>query len=134
MTEFEERNRANLHWLDVVFSNARQTGMAAIVISTQADMFVAGKALGFEDLIKKLTALSIDFGKPVLLINGDSHRFLIDKPLVHAPDPKINKSRVVTNFTRLMSFGEQDMHAVKIMVDPTSKDVFQIEQFFIKGN
>jgi len=134
MSEFDERNKANLHWLDEIFSNAKQTQKDAIVISTQADMFMVGKAQGFEDIIRKLTNLTIDFGKPVLLINGDSHRFIMDKPLVMPVDPKINKARVVTNFTRLQSFGEMDMHAVKIIVDPSSKDVFQIEQFIIRGN
>jgi len=31
-------------------------------------------------------------------------------------------------------FGEQDMHAVKIIFDPASESLFKTEQFLIKGN
>ncbi|CAN5313288.1 hypothetical protein BH10BAC4_BH10BAC4_03040 [soil metagenome] len=135
MAEFEERDKANIAWLEEVFKLASQSAKAGIVIAMQADMFNEEKGIiGFETLIQKLTALSIAFGKPVLLVNGDSHKFIVDKPLLRERDIKIEKQRVVENFTRLQLFGEQDMHAVKIVVDPGFSGLFRIEQLMIQGN
>ncbi len=135
LKEFEERDLANLAWLEEIFKRATFTGKAGIIVCMQADMFNDKKGIaGFETLIAKITSLSIAFKKPVLLINGDSHKFIVDKPLVREKDPIIDKARVVENFTRLQLFGEQDMHAVRITVDPTSPGLFRIDQLMVKGN
>lgn len=85
--EILERTGADLRWLDAAFDRAKVDGAKAIVIQTQADMWdIDGKALShiaqykpFIDSIAKHTA---DFGKPVLLLNGDSHVYRSDNPLV----------------------------------------------------
>ncbi len=129
--EFFERDAANLAWLDEVFKNASQNNSKGVVIFTQADMFNADKeASGFKHIIAALKKLTIDFQKPVLLVNGDSHKYIVDKPILK--DAKTKK--VLENFTRVQVFGEQDMHAVKIIFDPTSESLFKTEQLLIKGN
>lgn len=128
--EFYERNEANLAWLDEVFSEAKKLNNLGLVLFTQADMFNGDKGtLGFEPILKKLTELTLDFKKPVLLINGDSHQFMINKPL----KDKTTKATIM-NFTRLQVFGETDIHAVKILVDPNSSQLFLFEQLLIQGN
>jgi len=123
-----------LAWLDEVFKKAKENNVKALVLAIHADMFevaeVAKEGSGFNQIKKKLKELSVDFKKPVLLINGDSHVFLIDKPFYS--DFKTKKSLV--NFSRLQVQGDFNMHAVKISVDPTSLQVFKFEELIVEGN
>ncbi|MCH7490102.1 MAG: hypothetical protein IID05_05345 [Gemmatimonadetes bacterium] len=43
------------------------------------------------------------FGGPVLLVHGDGHEYLVDRPLVRR-----TTGRVLENFTRLQVFGSPD--------------------------
>ena len=121
-------------WLDEVFKKAKENNVKALVLAIHADMFevseVAKEGSGFNQIKKKIKELSVDFKKPVLLINGDSHVFLIDKPFYS--DDKTKKS--LFNFTRLQVHGDFNMHAVKISVDPTSLQVFKFEELIVEGN
>ena len=40
----------------------------------------ARRSNGFDSTVQKIASLSISFGKPVLLIEGDSHVFKVDNP------------------------------------------------------
>lgn len=132
--EFFERDKADLAWLEEIFQNAKSRNLAGLVIFEHADMFNpekdAGDANAFKHFLKKLKQLTIDFKKPVLLVNGDSHVFLVDKPMFSNAKAK----KCIDNFTRLQVPGESNMHAVKVIVNPESKSVFQIEQLMVEGN
>jgi hypothetical protein len=132
--EFYEREAADLAWLDEVFKHAKENNAKALILAIHADMFFSyidmKEASGFNQLKKRIKDLSIDFKKPVLLINGDSHVFLIDKPFY--ADDKTKKSLV--NFTRLQVQGDYNIHAVKITVDPNSLSVFRFEELIVEGN
>jgi hypothetical protein len=132
--EFFERDKADLAWLEETFQNAKAKNIAGLVIFEHADMFNpdkdAGDANAFKHFLKKLKELTIDFKKPVLLVNGDSHVFLVDKPMFS----NVKDKKCIDNFTRLQVPGESNMHAVKVTVDPESKSLFQIEQLMVEGN
>jgi hypothetical protein len=132
--EFFERDKANLAWLEETFQNAKTKNVAGLVIFEHADMFNpdkdAGDANAFKHFLKKLKELTIDFKKPVLLINGDSHVFLMDKPMFS----NVKDKKCIDNFTRLQVPGESNMHTVKVTVNPESKSLFQIEQLMVEGN
>jgi hypothetical protein len=131
--EFYDRDSANIAWIEEVFREAKVKNSLGIALFTQADMFNEGKpSTGFIHFLEKLTALVLDFKKPVLLVNGDSHKFLVDKPLTVAKGKK--KGETIMNFTRLQSFGESDVHATKLTINPAYKELFQIEQLLINGN
>ena len=124
--EFLKRDEANLHWLSEIFKNARAHNDVAIVIVMQAAMTYAHNVQnGFTNIVEKLRTEVKSFEKPVLVIYGDHHRFQISKPLT---DPDEN---LIQNFTALMVFGDSDMNAVKIDVDPKSKQVFSFSEFLI---
>lgn len=128
--EFYERDQANIAWLNEIFSDAKKKNSAGIILFTQADMFHPDKGvIGFENVLRALRRLVIDFKKPVVLVNGDSHQFLIDKPFIDAITKKS-----FNNFTRIQVFGEADINAVKINVNPASSNFFQVEQFIVDGN
>ena len=85
--EVATRTAANLRWLDTVFTKAITNQNIAIVIQIQADMWDqdgVSKAhlTEYKQFIDKIAAKTIAFGKPVLLINGDSHNYRSDNPLV----------------------------------------------------
>ena len=125
-TEFIEREKANLAWLDEIY--ARASDKAGLVMFTQADMFYSRTTSpAFQKIIDKLSQLSIKYGKPVLWVNGDSHRFIVDKPLLN-PD----KRSAIHNFTRLQVFGDADIATVHVTVDAKDKELFTIRQMLVE--
>ncbi len=124
--EFIEREKANLAWLDQVFAAAQDK--KGLMLFTQADMFYKDlkPSKGFEKVVNKITELTQKYGKPVFLVNGDSHRFITDKPILIN-----NQKATLMNFTRIQVFGDAEMAAIKITYDPTSTSLFQVEQMMI---
>jgi hypothetical protein len=87
--EVAQRTAADLRWLDAAFVLAKAHGAKAVVITEQADMWDldgTGPSLShiakYEPFVARIAQLTRDFGKPVLLINGDSHKYRSDNPLL----------------------------------------------------
>ncbi len=125
--EFVDREKANLTWMEHIFDLAKDK--KGVVFFTQADMFYKDMkpSKGFEKIVAKLTELTQKYGKQVFWVNGDSHRFITDKPLLIN-----NQKTTVMNFTRINVFGDAEMAAVKITFDPKSSTLFQVEQLLIE--
>jgi hypothetical protein len=85
-TEAANRTGADLRWLDRAFSTAQVVHARSVVVMTQADMWdLDGKDLShlasYEPIVSSLAGHTLAFGKPVLLLNGDSHVYRSDNPL-----------------------------------------------------
>jgi hypothetical protein len=87
--EVATRTAANLRWLDTAFAQATSNKDIGMVIQIQADMWdqdgaSTGKAhlTEYKQFIDKIATKTPAFAKPVLLINGDSHNYRSDNPLV----------------------------------------------------
>jgi hypothetical protein len=90
--QFQEaaaRTAANLRWIDAAFAQATAKKSVGVVIQVQADMWdqdgsSAGKAhlTNYKQFIDKIASNTTAFAKPVLLVNGDSHTYRSDNPLV----------------------------------------------------
>ena len=133
--EFLVRDEANQAWLDTVFDRAVSTGAPALALFIHANPFRDFKDdrdpdAGFARFLEQLRRRTIAFGKPVLLVHGDSHYFRIDKPMMREG----TKRDSVENFTRLEVFGATNMHALRIDVDPSSAQVFSAIQVIVKAN
>jgi hypothetical protein len=122
--EFDSRLAADLEWLDHVFELAEASHARAVVLGIQADMWdpAAGAAelTGYDQIIQELARLVLDFARPVLLINGDSHDFTVDNPLA-AGDPAHGVSTPVPNLTRIVVQGGSDhfpLEYLRLTVDP----------------
>ena len=93
-----------------------------------------GQPDGFQSYLVALRNDTIAFQRPVVLVYGDSHYFRIDKPLVDA------QGRRLENFTRVETFGDNaanglnDVHWVKVLVDPSSRDVFAFQPQIVPDN
>lgn len=69
-------------------------------------------------------------GWPALpLGHGDSHVFRLDKPLHRSMD-----GRLIESFSRIENFGDEDVHWVKITVDPRSPEVFSAQAQTVPEN
>ena len=85
--EVANRSAANLRWLDTAFKRAVASFDSAVVIAIQADMWdvdskTAAHLTQYKQFVDGIAAKAKDFGRPVILFNGDSHTFRSDNPLV----------------------------------------------------
>jgi hypothetical protein len=85
--EILQRTGADLRWLDQAFGLAKDVKARAVVIELQADMWDLDSKLpshigAYRQFIDSIALHASVFGKPVLLLNGDSHGFRSDNPLV----------------------------------------------------
>jgi hypothetical protein len=151
--EFEGRNAANIAWLRQTFEAAKANNASAVMLITQADPgFDPSDSMraplrdaqtltqtdnqpdGFHDYLVALRAAIIDFARPVVYVHGDSHYFRVDKPLLD------DAGRRLENFTRLETFGDNqangnnDAHWVKVLVEPSSREVFAFQPQIVPAN
>jgi hypothetical protein len=153
--EYQARNPAVLQWLQDTFDEATANGSVAVMIIGQANPGFDGSDAtraptrnpatlvetdanaphdGHFDFLTRLRQLTIAFERPVAYIHGDSHYFRVDKPL------QDSSGRRIENFTRVETFGDSaqngnnDVHWVKALVDPNSRDVFAFQAQVVPAN
>ena len=137
--ERAQRTAADLRWLDVAFGLARATRAHGVVIVTQADMWdLDGKTpahlTNYEPLVASIAHHTTAFGRPVLLLNGDSHVYRSDNPLapgasctgdagVCAGDAwNSHPNYDVPNFHRIVVHGSTiPLEWLKLRVDPRAQ-------------
>jgi hypothetical protein len=71
--------------------------------------------------------LATDFGKPVLVVQGDSHVYKTDQPLA-AGDAIHGVTQPVPNVTRIVVQGETTSEWLKLRVDPRGATLFSWER------
>ena len=129
------RNAANVAWLKSVFAEAQANQVKAVVIAVHAGMFedadggtFSNKALRGGDegpyfwVAMALRDLAATYGKPVLLINGDYHDLVIDRPFMVSQGE--GKLPLYANITRVQVYGAPELKAVRISVDTDTPWVF----------
>ena len=85
--------------------------------------------------MSSLEAEVLAFGKPVVLLHGDTHFFRVDKPLFRSTEagPK-NLGRQIENFTRVETFGFPEAHWVSVLVDLDDPHVFTFKEQIVDKN
>ena len=136
--EAGRRTAAVLAWLRDGFGRARAARHRAVVVAMQADPGFRrerlndewlGNARGYEPVLAELQRLTTEFAGQVVLVHGDTHTFIVDKPMIH-PVTK----RVVANFTRVEVFGSPDAHWVRATILPGDPRVFRFEPEIVPAN
>jgi hypothetical protein len=124
LAEAANRTGADLRWLDAAFARAAADGVGAIVIQSQADMWDPEKGAahqaGYEPIVRSVAAHTLAFGKPVLMLNGDSHVYRSDNPLA-ASDPLafMHPGYDVPNFHRIVVHGSTfPLEWLRLTIDP----------------
>jgi hypothetical protein len=134
MTEFAARDRANEAWVRAAFAEAKATGAPGLALFFQAQPFeqgsgAAGRPEGFRRFLDTVEEESVAFGRPVLLVHSDEHRYRLEiaKAFEAGGPPR-------PNVTRLETFGAGDLHGVVVTVDPASAQVFLAGPLLVPGN
>jgi Calcineurin-like phosphoesterase len=132
--EYAARNAANLVWLKEAFELAKEINSPGVMLIIQANPNFELPATdpdrsGFNDFLAALEVETIAYGKPVVLVHGDSHNFQINKPLFSS-----KTRRRLENFTRVETFGSPDVHWVRATVDLRNPQVFEFSQMIVKKN
>lgn len=131
------RKAADLRWLQDGFDYAKQVNAKGVMIMWQADPnFNNEQHLtnphdwdAFPDYVKALQTLTEAFDGQVVLVHGDSHYFKLDKPI-----NRTTGGGVLTNFTRLETFGARNTHWVQATIDANDPNLFEFEPRIVPGN
>ena len=120
--EVEERIAAAVSWLRETFAVARERRGLAVVVATQADPWDVpadhvGRS-GFDEILTALREEAEAFGRPVLLIHGDTHTLRLDRPFWSEEQPDL------PNLMRLETFGDPDVGWIQVRVDPGTRGLF----------
>ncbi|MCQ8103493.1 metallophosphoesterase [Methylomonas sp. SURF-2] len=132
--EVVRRIEAARAWIGETFAKATAENARGVLLMFQANPgFELAKGnsgrRGFEEILADLEREIVDFKKPVALVHGDSHYFRVDKPMLGA----ISKRRI-ENATRIETFGADDVHWLRVEVDPNSAEVFSVHQEIVETN
>lgn len=129
--EFEARLAANTAWIAAAFETARTQGARAVMLVLQANPDFEGTEAkkragrpgfrdGYAEFRDQLAGEAKRFGRPVLVVHGDTHVYRLDRPLVDQAGVP------VANVTRLETFGSPGLGWVKVSVDANDPAVFRI--------
>ena len=77
-----------------------------------------------------LRDLGEQFGRPVLLVHGDFHEFVIDRPFA-VSQGEIEPPRYA-NITRLQVYGAPELRAVRVDVDTQTPWVFSFSPLYVE--
>jgi hypothetical protein len=119
--EAQVREAANSAWIADSFALAQRIGARALVLATQAESLAYDRRDGprraslqpdYPAIAHTLLPLADAAPHPVLLVHGDAHVYTFDQPFETA------RGRPVTKLWRLQVFGEPQVHAVQVRVQP----------------
>jgi len=130
-------------WMDEAFKMAKEMDAKGVFLITQASLWpISGNPQiinllypelfeltpTFDEFKLKLVENVRAFGRPVVMANGDTHYFRIDKPLLDSGgDP-------LQTFTRVEGFGTPHGHWVRVRVEPDRPEVFSFRQELVEEN
>jgi hypothetical protein len=126
--EFERRMAANLAWLDRAFAVARRDRARGVVIAMQANMWVkrleaSADVSGFDALVRRIATRARQFRGEVLVLQGDTHEYLTDRPL-KAGSPEHGVTTRAPNVRRVVVQGETSSEWLRLRVSPGAKKLF----------
>ena len=113
LAEVEARTAAALAWIDAAFDRAEGQDAAGVLLAMQADTEIGGGGGGYAEIRERIAERAAAFGGPALLLQGDSHRYLVDRPFAEAP-----------NLVRVVVEGETVDEWLRLTVDPKADAVF----------
>lgn len=137
--EWAERDAANIAWMRGSFEKAKAQNAVGVMMVIQADPGFdlpeteeidesrTPRNDGFWSFVDAMIKETQGFDGQVVLAHGDVHFFKIDKPLQAG-------GKLLTNFTRVETFGSPRIHWVHVTVDPASREVFTFRPMIVSAN
>lgn len=151
--EYDARNEANIAWMKDSFDEATTRRSVAIMLISQAnpgwdemDPFRAplrnprtlaqtdGDPDGYQQFLLELRDQVIAFRKQVAYVHGDSHYFRLDKPFLDAFGRRLESFTRVETFGDSAANGNNDVHWLKVTVDPRGREVFAYQPQMVPRN
>lgn len=135
--EYLERDAANVEWMTASFALAAKQNARGLVLVVQGDPgfdlpetedldeSTLPESRGFRNFMTALENQTARFAGEVLFVHGDTHFFKLDKPL-YSP------TKLLTNFTRLQTFGSPSLHWVRVTVDVNAANLFQVQPIIVR--
>jgi hypothetical protein len=122
------RTAAAVAWVHETFAAAAGTGADAVVIGFHANPSFEDAPddedrQPFDTFIQALEDEVERFGRPVLVVHGDFHQYLVDRPLLRR-----TTGRRLDNLTRLQVPGSPDIGWVRVVVTPGAQASFAFER------
>jgi hypothetical protein len=143
LAERTYREAANLRWLGKAFDLAEADGAVGVVAIWQADVWdlttLPNPGLSaYTPLVSELANRSVEFGKPVLLLCGDSHTFKVDHPLADHTSATgvVHNTQDVPNLTRIVvqgaltADGNNPRQWLRVTADPRDPAVFSWQHVY----
>lgn len=128
--EYESRDAADLDWIDRAFDLAEETDARGVVVAMQADMWSGATRTGFNAIVQRLADRASAFEGPVLLLEGDTHDFLVDQPLASG-SPSHGVTTAAPNITRIVVEGETASEWLRLTVDAQAPELFSWERMTV---
>ncbi len=122
--EHDNRLAANLAWVDRTFDQATRNRANGVVIAHHANMWIGGPttATSTAPIVARIAERARRFGQPVLLLEGDSHTFLRDRPLATG-SPFHGVTTAAPNLQRVVvPAGTTEW--LRLRIRPTTRRVF----------
>lgn len=145
--EYKARDAANVAWINKGFATAKEEGAIGVIVVVQANMDWEGYArdaavpnneftAAFANVKQALLTNTLAFKKPVLLQNGDEHWYQVDMPMNETAGKLVEKDKgdLVTNFTRVQTFGSGFNHWVELVIDPRDPNLWSFKVHIIAAN
>ena len=129
--EVARRTQAAVDWLQNGFGAAVEGEVAAVVVALHASLIHepdAPERAAYAPIHDALIGLASQFRKPVLVVHGDEHQYIVDRPF---RDPVTGAP--IANLQRLETFGSPDIGWVDVVVDTTLAEPFRFEPNLTPG-
>ena len=122
--EWSARRAADIAWLRQVFASARARGDRGVVVLTHADPKVKapdGQKDVYESLFQALRTETMSFFGQVLLVHGNGHQLISDRPM------RSPSGSPVTNFQRVeVPGGPGAVRWLRLVVDPQAPELYTV--------
>jgi hypothetical protein len=123
--EVARRTQAAVDWLHDSFRAASAVDAAAVVVALHASLLhepTSPEDAAYAPVRDALVDLAKQFGKAVLLVHGDEHQYIVDRPFTDAVT-----GAPIPNLQRLETFGSPDIGWVDVVVGTTLAEPFRFE-------
>ncbi len=130
--EFLDRNDANIEWLEKTFKKAKKS--AGLALFLHADMWNPVERAqgvpfdGYTNFVERLAELSAEFGRPVVIVSGDTHGFRVDPGVewfsLYGVAPQPNVTQIIVD----VSVDSNSINWLRLVADPSSPTVFSWEE------
>ena len=127
----KRRVDADIAWMHETFAEAARTNAKGVVIGFHANLAL-DTPLGhlsrswYDPFTVALEEEVERFGRPVLIVQGDDHEYIVDSTLVNR-----RTGKRLENFTRMQVPGSPDVGWVRVTVAPDVKSPFSFENHVI---